>query len=233
MDSENTVMQENTYSENEPQNKSCSIIGNPSYNNYCNGNLSSPFTSSSCSTSCGTYVNGIGNMCCESSCCDNLSSNSSTNTTSMSQNISNSESQNISNSESQNISNSESGNISNSESGNINILKSNTILTQNQYNKEQINREYNELYMKSKEATQEEEKKKESERIYNLSIKQIINNASKVYIDIINEITISIDNKEFNIEQVIKIFTLKDRLIYVGILIVVLSLFLGFIFISD
>lgn len=122
---------------------------------------------------------------------------------------------------------------SESESENINVLKSDTILTQDQYNKEQINREYNELYMKSKEATQEAIEKKESERIYNLSIKQIINNASKVYIDIINEITISIDNKEFNIEQVIKIFTLKDRLIYVGILIVVLSLFLGFIFISD
>lgn len=122
---------------------------------------------------------------------------------------------------------------SESESENINVLKSDTILTQDQYNKEKINREYNELYMKSKEATQEAIEKKESERIYNLSIKQIINNASKVYIDIINEITISIDNKEFNIEQVIKIFTLKDRLIYVGILIVVLSLFLGFIFISD
>ena len=79
-------------------------------------------------------------------------------------------------------------------------------------------------YMMKQRATKSNRKKKE--RIYNLSIKQIINNASKVYIDIINEITISIDNKEFNIEQVIKIFTLKDRLIYVGILIVVLSLFL-------
>ena len=108
---------------------------------------------------------------------------------------------------------------SESESQNINILKSDTILTQDQYNKERINREYNELYMKSREATQEEIKKKESERIYNLSIKEIIKRASQTYIDIINEI--------------IKIFTLKDRLIYVGILIVVLSLFLGFIFISD
>lgn len=122
---------------------------------------------------------------------------------------------------------------SESESQNINILKSDTILTQDQYNKERINREYNELYMKSREATQEEMKKKESERIYNLSIKEIMKRASQTYIDIINEITVSIENKKFNIDQVIKIFTLKDRLIYVGILIVVLSLFLGFIFISD
>lgn len=123
--------------------------------------------------------------------------------------------------------------LSESESQNINVLKSDTILTQDQYNKERINREYNELYMKSREATQEEIKKKESERIYNLSIKEIIKIASQTYIDIINEITVSIENKQFNIDQVIKIFTLKDRLIYVGILIVVLSLFLGFIFISD
>lgn len=122
---------------------------------------------------------------------------------------------------------------SESESQNINILKSDTILTQDQYNKERINREYNELYMKSREATQEEIKKKENERIYNLSIKEIVKRASQTYIDIINEITVSIENKQFNIDQVIKIFTLKDRLIYVGILIVVLSLFLGFIFISD
>lgn len=122
---------------------------------------------------------------------------------------------------------------SESESQNINILKSDTILTQDQYNKERINREYDELYMKSREATQGEIKKKESERIYNLSIKEIIKRASQTYINIINEITVSIDNKQFNIDQVIKIFTLKDRLIYVGILIVVLSLFLGFIFISD
>ena len=122
---------------------------------------------------------------------------------------------------------------SESVSQNINILKSDTILTQDQYNKERINREYNELYMKSREATQEEIKKKESERIYNLSIKEIIKRASQTYIDIINEITVSIENKQFNIDQVIKIFTMKDRLIYVGILIVVLSLFLGFIFISD
>ena len=122
---------------------------------------------------------------------------------------------------------------SESESQNINILKSDTILTQDQYNKERINREYNELYMKSREATQEEIKKKENERIYNLSIKEIVKRASQTYIDIINEITVSIENKQFNIDQVIKIFTLNDRLIYVGILIVVLSLFLGFIFISD
>ena len=122
---------------------------------------------------------------------------------------------------------------SESESQNINILKSDTILTQDQYNKERINREYNELYMKSREASQEEIKKKDSERIYNLSIKEIIKRASQTYIDIINEITVSIENKQFNIDQIIKIFTMKDRLIYVGILIVVLSLFLGFIFISD
>ena len=120
-----------------------------------------------------------------------------------------------------------------SESQNINVLKSNTILTQDQYKKEKINREYNELYMKSREANQKEIKKKDSERIYNLSIKEIIKRASQTYIDIINEITVSIENKQFNIDQIIKIFTMKDRLIYVGILIVVLSLFLGFIFISD
>ena len=124
-----------------------------------------------------------------------------------------------------------------SESGNnnkkINILKEDTILTQDQYNQEKINREYNELYMKSTQTTNEEIKDKENKRIYNLSIKEIINRASDVYINIINEITVVIKNKNLDIKKIINIITLRDRLIYVGILIVILSLFLAFIFISD
>lgn len=120
------------------------------------------------------------------------------------------------------------------ESGSrTNILKENTIITKDQYDQEKINREYNELYMKSTQSTDKEIKKKESQRIYNLSIKQIFTRASEVYIDIINEITVLINKKNLDIKSVINIISLDDRLMYVGLILVVISLFLAFVFISN
>ena len=123
--------------------------------------------------------------------------------------------------------------FSSEEAPTTNILKENTVITKDQYDQEKINREYNELYMKSTQATQKEQKKKESQRIYNLSIKQIAIRASEVYINILNELTILINKKQLDIKSIVNIISVNDRLMYVGLLLVVLSLFLAFVFISN
>jgi|694.fasta_scaffold37049_2 hypothetical protein len=47
----------------------CSIIGNPSYNSYCQSNKA--VGNNSCASKCSTTVPGLGNVCCQSSCCLN------------------------------------------------------------------------------------------------------------------------------------------------------------------
>jgi hypothetical protein len=123
--------------------------------------------------------------------------------------------------------------INQESSEKINILKENTTITVDQYNQEKINREYNDLYMKSTQATNNEIKKKEKVKIYNLSVKEIIGKASQTYIDVINELTVLVNNKNINIYAIVDIISRKDRLIYVGLLIVIISFMMAFVFIAD
>lgn len=114
-----------------------------------------------------------------------------------------------------------------------NVLKADTLLTKDQYNQELINKDYNNLYMKSTEQNIEEKKKKASQKIYNLSIKEIISNASETYVNILNDFTNLVKKKELTMTNIVNLITLDDRLIYVGILIVVIALLFAFVFVAD
>jgi len=82
-----------------------------------------------------------------------------------------------------------------------------------------------------------EEKKKNKKKImYNLTLKEILINLLKVIVDIINDIsTILLDPLNKNrdlitvLKKVRKTFTKKDRLVYVGLFFIIISLLIYFI----
>ena len=73
---------------------------------------------------------------------------------------------------------------------------------------------------------------KEDKRIYNMSPKVFLQNLSKVSIDIVEDITSFINQPNRNINNFFIIFVKNERLIYVGTLLLILSLSLWFIDIS-
>jgi hypothetical protein len=114
-----------------------------------------------------------------------------------------------------------------------NVLNNDFLIDKTDYEKEKINQQYNTLYFNSFKDTMDLEKEKESTVIYNLSIKDIAQNLSKVLFKIINELTILHYNTNSNVREYIEVFIKDDRLIYTGILFILLGLALFFIFNSS
>ena len=115
-----------------------------------------------------------------------------------------------------------------------NILKKESIITLNDYEKYKLNEEYNKLYTNSKIGTTELKEDKENNRFYNLSLKNVFDNLIRTIVIIINELTVYIRDKDkLSNKDLIEIFTKDDRLIYVGIFLIILSLMLFFIKVSS
>ena len=72
-----------------------------------------------------------------------------------------------------------------------------------------------------------------NQRFYNLSLKQILNNLSLTLIKIMNEISIYMEKSDRTTKELIDIFTKDEKIIYVGILLIILSLGIFFINISS
>lgn len=113
-----------------------------------------------------------------------------------------------------------------------NILKDEFTLDKSDYEKLQNIKQENEL--KSLQYQENEKQKiiKENKNIYNMSLYTLFNRLSKVSVEILDEITIYSAQKDKNLNNFFIILTKEDRLIYVGILLVLLSLALWFIDIS-
>ena len=114
-----------------------------------------------------------------------------------------------------------------------NVLNDNFLIDKTDYEKEKINQQYNTLYFNSFKDTLDLEKEKASTVIYNLSIKDIAQNLSKVLFQIINELTVLHHNTNSNVREYIEVFIKDDRLIYTGILFILLGLAVFFIFNSS
>ena len=114
-----------------------------------------------------------------------------------------------------------------------NVLNNNFLINRTDYEKEKINQQYNSLYFNSYNDTLKLEKEKAKTIIYNLSIKDIAQNLSKVLFDIINELTVLHNSGDVNIRDYINVFIKEDRLIYTGILFILLALIIFFIFVSS
>ena len=114
-----------------------------------------------------------------------------------------------------------------------NVLNNNFLIDRTDYEKEKINQQYNSLYFNSYNDTLKLEKEKAKTIIYNLSIKDIAQNLSKVLFDIINELSVLHNSGDVNIRDYINVFIKEDRLIYTGILFILLALIIFFIFVSS
>ena len=115
-----------------------------------------------------------------------------------------------------------------------NILKDESVITINDYEKYKLNEQYNKLYTNSKIETNKVKDEKENNRFYNLSLKNIFNNLIYTIVSIINELSIYIKDKDQKSNsELLEIFIKDDRLIYVGIFLIIISLMLFFIKISS
>lgn len=114
-----------------------------------------------------------------------------------------------------------------------NILKDKFTLEKSDYEKLKQVQQNNELNMLS---YQENEKAKiihENKNIYNMSIYSLFKKVSSVSMELIEDITIYLSQKNKNINNFFIIFTKDDRLIYVGILFILLAMSLWFIDITN
>jgi len=112
------------------------------------------------------------------------------------------------------------------------ILKDKYTLNNQDYNKLKQAQQYNKLYSQQYNENEKLKSIKENKNIYNLSIHILLKNLSQVLMDIINDVSIFISKKNKNINELILIFVKKERLMYVGIFLLSLSLALWFIDIS-
>lgn len=105
------------------------------------------------------------------------------------------------------------------------ILKDKYTLSYSDYEKQKIAEQYNRLYIQSKEENQTRNKLKINKRIYNLSLKELVENASLVYMNVLNELIIFFTNpsekKDWN--KFATIFVNSENMIYIGLLIVAIA----------
>lgn len=113
-----------------------------------------------------------------------------------------------------------------------NVLKDEFTLEKSDYEKLKNSQQENQI--KSLQYQENEKAKviKENKNIYNMSIYTLLKRLSKVSMEIMEDVTIYISQKDQNINNFFIIFTKEDRLIYVGILLLILSFSLWFIDIS-
>jgi len=111
----------------------------------------------------------------------------------------------------------------------VNILKDEFTLEKSDYEKLKCSQQNNELNAIKFDANEKEKIIHENKNIYNMSLNSLFNKISKVSIDIIEDLTIYKGQKNKNINNFFIIFTKDDRLMYVGILLLLLSLCLWFI----
>lgn len=114
-----------------------------------------------------------------------------------------------------------------------NVLNNNFLIDRTDYEKEKINQQYNDLYFNSLNDTLNLEKQKKNKIIYNLSLSEITSNLSKVLFEILNELSLIHKNNNSNFRNYIEIFIKDDRMIYTGILFILLALAVFFIFVSS
>ncbi len=105
------------------------------------------------------------------------------------------------------------------------ILKDKYTLSYSDYEKQKIAEQYNRLYIQSKEENEARNKLKVNKRIYNLSLKELVENASLVYMNVLNDLIIFFTNpsekKDWN--KFANIFVNSENMIYIGLLIIVIA----------
>lgn len=114
-----------------------------------------------------------------------------------------------------------------------NILKDKFTLEKSDYEKLKQVQQNNELNMLSYQENEKAKVINENKNIYNMSIYSLFKKVSSVSMELVEDITIYLSQKNKNINNFFIIFTKDDRLIYVGILFILLAMSLWFIDITN
>lgn len=110
-----------------------------------------------------------------------------------------------------------------------NILKDKFTLEKSDFEKLKQAQQNNELNMLSYQENEKAKVLKENKNIYNMSINSLFSKLSTVSMELLEDLTIFINQKNKNINNFFIIFTKDDRLIYVGMLLILLAMSLWFI----
>ena len=100
------------------------------------------------------------------------------------------------------------------------------------FNKLKNAQQMNKLYSQEYKENEKLKLLKENKNIYNLSIHELVNNFSLILMEMTNDISTFINSKNKTVNSFMIIFVKKERLMYVGIFLLSLSLALWFIDIS-
>ena len=116
-----------------------------------------------------------------------------------------------------------------------NVLKKDYTLDYTDYEKLKINEQYNRLYSNVYTENKRNVQVNDNEKIYNLSLSVLLNKAGIVYIALLNELAIyfSKENEEKSINKLGLILTKDERLLYIGLLFLILSFSLWMISITS
>jgi hypothetical protein len=115
-----------------------------------------------------------------------------------------------------------------------NVLDNKNTYTLSDFQNQKLAESYEKLYSNTVLENKKLEDQKYNKRIYNLSIKTLFENFFTTWTHIINEMTVLIyDNQNNNdINNYIIIFTKNDRILYIGIMFIILSIICYFIFLT-
>ena len=116
-----------------------------------------------------------------------------------------------------------------------NVLEADTTLNLSDYSKLKLAESHKKLYEGSILENEARLDKKKEERVYNLSFKDLSSNFFTTYTNIINEMTSLAHDKEKNkdFQNYYDILIKGNRLIYIGLGFIILSLIIFFIFSSS
>jgi len=123
-------------------------------------------------------------------------------------------------------------NNENNENNEKYVLKNQFNFNYSDYQKLKLAGQYNELYSKQFNINKENEKIIENQKIFNLSLNNLFKNASITFSDLLNDLIIYYNQKNKTLNEFILIFTQQQRLLYLGLLIVLLAFSLWLIDIS-
>ena len=112
------------------------------------------------------------------------------------------------------------------------VLKNNFNFNYSDYQKLKIAEQYNELYTKQFTENTENEKIVENKKIYNLSLNDLFKNTSVTLSDLLNDLVIYYNQDHKTLNEFILIFTKQQRLIYLGIIIILFAFSLWLIDVS-
>ena len=110
------------------------------------------------------------------------------------------------------------------------VLKNNFNFNYSDYQKLKLAEQYNELYSKQFTTNMENEKIVENKKIFNLSLNDLFKNTSVTFSSLLNDLVIYYNQDHKTLNEFILIFTKQQRLIYLGIIIILFAFSLyGFI----